>query len=90
MLKPLLLLASILALSASVGCSSVDGPRWFGPGTAGQQRAEAARFDPYPENDTGPAVVGGRPRDYQNPVAEPSRARWNPLSWFSRQRPAAY
>jgi hypothetical protein len=31
------------------------------------QQARAEVFEPYPENDAGPAVVGGRPREYQDP-----------------------
>lgn len=31
--------------------------------------------DPYTLNDLGPEVVGGRPREYQQPVTELERAR---------------
>ena len=30
-------------------------------------------FDPYPLNDIGPAIVGGRPREFANPLPEPQR-----------------
>ncbi|MDD4268632.1 MAG: membrane or secreted protein [Pirellulales bacterium] len=58
------------------GCRGMHIPRIQGPGTAPYQRGIAERFDPYPENDVGPAVVGGRPRDFDRPAAEPVRAGW--------------
>jgi hypothetical protein len=63
------LVASLLAAS---GCqSSTFGvPHPLRPGTEQQQQARAQRFDPYPENDIGPPVVGGRPLEYCNPPAE--------------------
>lgn len=45
------------------------------PGPAAYQRAQAIQHDPYPLNDVGPEVVGGRPREYQIPVNEVERAR---------------
>jgi len=50
-------------------------PRLFSPGPASYQRAEAVRHDPYPLNDVGPEIVGGRPLAYQQPVNEVERAR---------------
>ena len=74
---------SMLLLSVSLGgCANVSRPNWFAPGPPALQRARANRFDPYPENDLGPAVTGARPRDFQIPQAEPKRARWSPLSWI--------
>lgn len=63
------------------GCPTTGMPRLFNPGPEAYQRQVADRFDPYPENDTGPAIVGGRPREYQVPRAETTRARWNPFTW---------
>lgn len=82
----LLLALSAMFLSTGIGCAGVTGPRFGGPGPAEWQRAEAQRFDPYPEPEAGPTILGGRPRDYEEPIAEPSRARWNPLTWFNRQQ----
>ena len=50
------------------------------------QQLRAERFDPYPEVDTGPEVVGGRPRDYQVPMSEPARAQqWrSPFGIYGR------
>lgn len=76
-------LGAILALFAA-GCRGVAMPNLGYPGPAAYQQSRAQRYDPYPENDAGPAIDGGRPRDYQTPVAEPSRARWNARTWFSR------
>jgi hypothetical protein len=61
------------------GCGETR-PSLTHPGTIQQQQARANRFDPYPEPDTGPSpatMAGTRPRDYQNPAAEPMRATWD-------------
>jgi hypothetical protein len=73
----LLVVASLL----STGCQSLARPNWFSPGPAPYQQSRAQRFDPYPENEPGPEVVGARPRSYQHPLPEPSRARWVPWQW---------
>jgi hypothetical protein len=72
-----------LALAALTGCA-LPPPQFSAPGPAVYQQKRAQLFDPYPENDVGPPVVGGRPQSYENPIAEPSRARWD-LWWFTRR-----
>ena len=67
-------IAAVLLVALS-GCN-VERPRLFGPGSAPVQQKRAERFDPYPDNNIGPEVVGGRPRDYQKPLPETDRARW--------------
>ena len=74
-----LILAAALMLGAA-GCRGM-GPDWLHPGPAEFQQSRAERFDPYPENETGPQIVGARPREYQKPATEPSRARWIPWNW---------
>lgn len=64
----------ILALLAS-GCAGMGRPNWLHPGPAAYQQKRAERFDPYPEPDVAPEVVGGRPREFQKPAPEPERAR---------------
>ncbi len=57
------------------GCASRQG--WgfsSGQGTIERQKARAAAVDPYPLNDIGPEVSGGRPRDFSSPQPEPVRA----------------
>ena len=62
-----------------VGCKNgqLGSKRWggsqYGQGSIDRQTARAATFDPYPLNDIGPEVVGGRPRGFQNPLSEPIR-----------------
>ena len=64
------------ALAVLGGCSpTVRWPNLYHPGTAQQQRAEALVHDPYPLDDAGPEIVGGRPVGYQRPVLEVERAR---------------
>ena len=47
------------------------------PGRAEVQQKRALRYDPYPETGMGTDMSELRPREYQNPPAEPSQARWN-------------
>ncbi len=46
-----------------------------GQGTIERQKARATVHDPFPLNDIGPEVVGGRPREFYNPQAEVVRQR---------------
>ena len=78
-----LLLTTVVAVGVA-GCRSVGPPNWLHPGPAVHQQSTAERFDPYPENEPGPEIVGARPREYQKPPPEPSRARWLPWSWVQR------
>jgi len=71
-----LVLAAALAAAVS-GCKGLSGPSWLRPGPTEYQRRAAERFDPYPDQNIAPEVVGGRPREFQQPVAEPERARWS-------------
>ncbi len=52
-------------------------PRGWGlsgqQGTIDRQKSRAVVHDPYPLNDIGPEVVGGRPREYFTPQTEPVR-----------------
>jgi hypothetical protein len=45
----------------------------YGIGTMDRQKSRAADFDPYPLNDIGPPVLGGRPRGFFDPIPEPKR-----------------
>ena len=73
--RRLLVLGAVVTL-APAGCRSLALPSVAHPGTAQYQRGVAERFDPYPENEPAPAIVGGRPREYEKPAAEVARARW--------------
>jgi len=75
-----LLLMGILLLGVA-GCRSVSPPNWLHPGPAAYQQSTAERYDPYPENETGPEIVGARPREFQKPPPESARARWIPWKW---------
>lgn len=41
-----------------------------------RERQQAVRFDPYPDNDIGPEVDGGRPPGYGQQLPETVRSRW--------------
>lgn len=70
------LLSLGLLIGSLVGCRSLDPPSIAHPGTAQHQQMRAERFDPYPENEPGPAITGGRPSGYEKPIPEVDRARW--------------
>ena len=79
MVRSLILIGGLL-VCAAVGCNrdphEFGSPKVLGPGTATQQQARATRFDPYPENEPGPALTGVRPREYDRPIPEVDRSRW--------------
>lgn len=77
----------VIAFSFSfAGCqgSQLGSKRWsggiYGQGTEERQKYRAAAFDPYPLNDIGPEVVGGRPRGFMNPLPEAKRNQIEPLA----------
>ncbi|MCI0360160.1 MAG: hypothetical protein L0211_16905 [Planctomycetaceae bacterium] len=80
----------VLGMLAAMGCAVMSagcaGSRWnfFRPGTVEQQQLRATVHDPYPDVDAGPEVVGGRPRDYAQPLPEPVRNRIYADSWWAR------
>ena len=73
MKRPFLWVASLGYLPPWVVASIRPGLVGSIPAGAGN-RARAPWYDPYPENEPGPAMVGVRPREYQKPPPEPSRA----------------
>ena len=75
--RSLLLLA---LLAGIVGCG-MGRPRLAGPGPASYQRTVAQQFDPYPENEPAPPIVGSRPLGYQKPTPETPRVQWSPWPW---------
>jgi hypothetical protein len=76
--------AGLLLLAAIAGCQNqkgeqvIAGPSLAHPRSAEIQQKRALRYDPYPETNVGPDMVGVRPREYQVPPAEVSRGRWGP------------
>lgn len=77
------ILALCVVCATAAGCAS-DGSFLFNPGTIQQQRLRATVHDPYSDQDLGPEVVGGRPRDFQQPLAEPVRNRLYVDSFWGR------
>ena len=70
----------LVLLTSGCGYRPFVGPA----GTLTYQRQNAALHDPYADNELGPEVVGGRPRDFQKPLGEPVRNRWLYDTWWSR------
>lgn len=72
-------LSLLVLLVLAGGCASRTG--WgfpWGQGTVDRQKSRAAAYDPYPLNDIGPEVLGGRPRDFMTPLPEAKRAQIGP------------
>lgn len=70
------LILSCASLTIIAGCANRQG--WgfgAGQGTVDRQNSRAVVVDPFPLNDIGPEVTGGRPRGYFNPQAEVVRSR---------------
>ena len=69
---PILLL---MLLAFSSGCSQRARAWGFpgGLGTVDRQKARASVHDPFPLNDIGPEVMGGRPREFAEPRSEATR-----------------
>ena len=80
-------LALLAALAPLIGggCAVVGERLARSPGTIEQQRLRATIHDPYPDPNAGPEVVGGRPREYSNPLPEPVRNRIYADSWWWRR-----
>lgn len=70
-----------LLVAGLVGCRS-NRSLLSPPGTVEKQRYNATMFDPYADNDIGPEVVGGRPKDFQKPLADSDRSRLFQKIWL--------
>ncbi len=73
--------AGLLLLGGVLGCTSTATPSLTHPGTLQAQQARAQRYDPYSDAYVGSPLVGDRPREYDKPPPEPSRARWFLGNW---------
>ena len=62
-------------IAVLVGCGQTR-PLLAPPGPMRYQQNNANFHDPYPDQDAGPEVDGGRPREFSRPAAEPVRNRW--------------
>jgi hypothetical protein len=62
------------AATSATPAGGVQGPNWNNPGTLSQQQQRANVFDPFANNEVAPEIVGGRPRDFQKPMSEATRA----------------
>ncbi len=76
-MRGLLSLIAVLLVLPACGCG-LGMPNVVKPKSVEYQQARARIFEPYPENEPGPPVVGARPREYQNPVPEPDRVMPRP------------
>ena len=69
------LIVLFAVLPACSGPNRLATPNLVHPGTEEHQQARAQVFEPYPENEPGPPIVGARPREYQDPKAEVLRVQ---------------
>jgi len=75
-------IVAVLILISFNGCYLR--PNFGSPGTIYQQRARAVLSDPFPNNDLGPEIVGGRPRGYDRPLSEPTNIQASPYSELNK------
>ena len=69
------------------GCGT--GPRLFQPsGTIGYQRSQAVLHDPFPNNDLGPPIMGGRPREFDRPLPEVVDSQVSPWAQQGARAPS--
>ena len=68
-----MLLIGLIAVGIT-GCN-MSRSRLRSPGSVQQQRANAMMFAPFTDEDAGPEVVGGRPKDFQKPLSDTERSR---------------
>ena len=73
-------LCLLIIAAASIGCGSIAPPSpWWTRGSIDQRRRDDTQFDPYPSNQVGPVIEGGRP-----PYAD---ATQDEFRYLNRQRP---
>jgi hypothetical protein len=61
-------------VASTLGCG-LPRPLLAPPGPIRYQQNNASFHDPYPDDDAGPKVEGGRPLAFEKPSAEPVRDR---------------
>jgi hypothetical protein len=69
-----------LLLASCLGCAPeahqhILFPWTIGPRDAQQQKWNAERWDPFPEEGPGPSVTGARPREFQKAAPEAIRTQ---------------
>jgi len=82
-MRKLAIVLAMLALTAS-GCANTW--PWSPAGPIRSQQRKASYYDPYGDTAAGPAIDGGRPRDYQKPYSGAERSRVLNDVWFNFQR----
>ena len=76
------LATGLLVLGMIVGCQNQKGqqtiatPSLAHPRSADVQQKRALRYDPYPETNVGPEMVGVRPREYRETPRRDGSPRW--------------
>lgn len=67
-----------LAGVLTIGTWGCNAPPMLGPpGTIGMQRSRAVLNDPYPNNELGPPIMGGRPPGFEQPTNNASSLQQN-------------
>ena len=77
--------AIYIALSMIIITSGCARFNFGAPGTIGMQRERAVIHDPFPSNDLGPPIVGGRPLGFDRPLNETKGLQVNPFAPGNRR-----
>ncbi len=70
-MRNLQFITALTLVFTCAGCGIFQNPITCNPGSESYQINQAKAYDPYPDPNSGPPVVGGRPLDYINPRPEP-------------------
>ncbi len=78
LLRYLVVLITAMGTVSYAGCNirPTAGP----PGTIYHQRNRAVNYDPFPDQNAGPAIEGGRPLQYERPLPEVTKSQTNPYA----------
>jgi hypothetical protein len=83
-------LTLLLPLCAT-GCGPLFGtPQIWPPAPEATQIARARRFDPFPDPNIGPPVIGGRPQGFIDPRPDPDPNKTVRSDWFNPTPGAGY
>ena len=75
-----------LPLLLCCGCAATFNPG--PPGTIGMQRERAVIHDPFPIDELGPPIMGGRPREFDLPLSEAKNLQVSPFARRGARAPA--
>ena len=71
-------MAAMISCLVTTGCHLR--PNLGPPGSLNDQRTRAVVHDPFPSNELGPPIMGGRPVGFEQPLSETTSLQASPYS----------